>query len=80
MNYKYAPPPEIKDLCDYLLSAVKHPQDCRGDLTFTIRYLVDNDINHAQRTEILNYLKEHDGHCDCEVILNIALEEVEADV
>ena len=54
-------------LVRFLQNAMHSPKDCRGDLSRTTVFL-DRRIPNVDGA--LAWLKEHGGHCDCEVIMN----------
>lgn len=54
-------------LCDHLCRQMASPADCDHTLRRTEAFLSTTDCNKEAAIE---WLKDHGGHCDCEVLLN----------
>lgn len=47
---------------------------CNGgkDKTFATRILKDMDLSETEIQDSLDYFDAHGGHCDCEILFNVA--------
>lgn len=57
-------------VCNGLMTQMDSPADCDHSHARTKRLLESNGV--AESAPALEWLREHGGHCDCEVILNTA--------
>ena len=49
------------------------PPGCSGALEETRFFLDAEGITGPRQAEIVTWLREHDGYCDCEVLYNVLL-------
>lgn len=63
--------PMSKELFDELFDRLDEKlenQGCDNTLTITLEFLESKDL-HA--STVVEWMKEHGGHCDCEVLANV---------
>ena len=58
-------PEQLRRLLDYLSDNLK---SCAHTRTLTIRFV---DVEELEKDEVLSWLAEHGGFCDCEVLANL---------
>jgi len=58
----------FKLLFDYLDIELSE-KDCDDTQTLTRAFLQEKEINNV--AQVLHWLSEHGGYCDCEVLLNV---------
>ena len=58
----------LKDLFDWL-DKTAEKQVCDNTLSQTLIFLEKNDL---KKDELIDWLKERGGYCDCEVLANVA--------
>ena len=56
------------DLFDYLNEQLE-TTGCNHDFSLTEQFLRDKQVNNVE--EVLEFLRENGGYCDCEVIFNV---------
>ncbi len=56
------------DLFDYL-NEQSETTGCNHDFLLTEQFLRDKQVNNVE--EVLEFLRENGGYCDCEVIFNV---------
>ena len=56
------------DLFDYL-NEQSETTGCNHDFSLTEQFLRDKQVNNVE--EVLEFLRENGGNCDCEVIFNV---------
>ena len=56
------------DLFDYL-NEQSESTGCNHDFSLTEQFLHDKQVNNVE--EVLEFLRENGGYCDCEVIFNV---------
>ena len=56
------------DLFDYL-NEQSETTGCNHDFSLTEQFLRDKQVNNVE--EVLEFLRENGGYCDCEVIFNV---------
>ena len=56
------------DLFDYL-NEQSESTECNHDFSLTEQFLRDKQVNNVE--EVLEFLRENGGYCDCEVIFNV---------
>lgn len=56
------------DLFDYL-NEQSETTVCNHDFSLTEQFLRDKQVNNVE--EVLEFLRENGGYCDCEVIFNV---------
>lgn len=56
------------DLFDYL-NEQSETTGCSHDFSLTEQFLRDKQVNNVE--EVLEFLRENGGYCDCEIIFNV---------
>jgi hypothetical protein len=57
---------ELEELCEWLVV------DCQGECDGTLRRTKSFLRSIGRRnTEVISWLEQHGGYCDCEVVLNV---------
>ena len=60
---------QLKDLYDFLDEECATIM-CDNTLKLTLRWIEENNLSD-RKDEIIEYLENHGGYCDCEVIFNV---------
>ena len=56
------------ELFDYL-NEQSETTECNHDFSLTEQFLRDKQVNNVE--EVLEFLRENGGYCDCEIIFNV---------
>lgn len=56
------------DLFDFLDNTLSD-EECDNTMRLTRSYLAENQVENTD--EVLKWLSEHGGYCDCEVLMNV---------